>query len=78
MRVPESSQRRGSEKVTENQVANVMHHAVVRKYLGENFVFDGMTLVSLLVMGALTALRGVTRVVVEAPCAGGQGEHRHD
>ena len=41
MRVPESSQRRGSEAVTANQIARVMQQAVVKKYLGDHFVFDG-------------------------------------
>ena len=42
MRVPESSQRRGSEKVTTMQLAKVMQHT--RHLWGAFFVFDGVSI----------------------------------
>jgi len=41
LRVPESSQRRGSEKVTSMQQAKVLMHEAVKSFWGDDFVFDG-------------------------------------
>lgn len=41
LRVPEPSQRRGNDKVTSMQQAKVMLHSAVKKFWGNDFVFDG-------------------------------------
>ena len=41
LRVPETSQRRGSEKVTVTQEAKVLMHDAVKRFWGDDFVFDG-------------------------------------
>jgi len=42
LRVPESSQRRGSEKVTSMQQAKVLMHGAVKSFWGDDFVYDGV------------------------------------
>ncbi|KAI9798769.1 MAG: hypothetical protein M1833_004599 [Piccolia ochrophora] len=45
MRVPESSQRRGSEEVTTRQIDTLMKQAAVTGFFKENFVFDATEIV---------------------------------
>jgi hypothetical protein len=42
-RVPESSQARGSDKVTASQMARLLVHSGLKSLLGEHFVFDGVS-----------------------------------
>lgn len=43
-RVPESSQARGSDKVTASQMARVLLNTTLTDFLGTHFVFDGVSL----------------------------------
>jgi hypothetical protein len=43
-KVPETSQARGSDKVTANQMARVLVNTTLVSFLGPDFVFDGVSL----------------------------------
>ena len=60
MCVPESSQRRGSGKLTPTQIENVLGHDALKTFLGRFFVFDG-TLPSLpFILRSLIPFQGVS------------------